>query len=72
MHDIAFTIMILLAILDGWGYTNKKIGNAIYYADTPNMDKYMRCYPHSFLQTSGLAVGLPEGQMGNSEVGHKI
>ena len=70
MHDIAFTIMILLAILDGWGYTNQKIGNAIYYANTPNMDKYMRCYPHSFLQTSGLAVGLPEGQMGNSEVGH--
>ena len=62
--------MLLLAILDGWGYTNKKIGNAIYYARTPNMDSYMRNYPHSFLKTSGLAVGLPPGQMGNSEVGH--
>jgi len=62
--------MLLLIILDGWGYTHKKIGNAIYYARTPNMDKYMRKYPSSFLKTSGLAVGLPPGQMGNSEVGH--
>jgi len=62
--------MLLLAILDGWGYTNKKIGNAIYYAKTPNMDKYMRKYPHAILNTSGINVGLPSGQMGNSEVGH--
>jgi 2,3-bisphosphoglycerate-independent phosphoglycerate mutase len=70
MHGIAFTIMLLLAILDGWGYTNRKIGNAIYYARTPNMDRFMRDFPHSFLKTSGLDVGLPPGQMGNSEVGH--
>lgn len=62
--------MLLLAILDGWGYINKKIGNAIYYAKTPNMDKYMRKYPHAILNTSGINVGLPSGQMGNSEVGH--
>ena len=62
--------MLLLAILDGWGWTNKKIGNAIYYAKTPNMDKYMRKYPHALLNTSGINVGLPPNQMGNSEVGH--
>ena len=62
--------MLLLAILDGWGHTNKKIGNAIYYAKTPNIDGYMRKYPNTFLKTSGMAVGLPPGQMGNSEVGH--
>ena len=64
--------MLLLAILDGWGWTNKKIGNAIYYAKTPNMDKYMRKYPHALLNTSGINVGLPPNQMGNSEVGHTI
>jgi len=62
--------MILLAILDGWGYSNSKIGNAIYYAHTPNFDEYMARYPHTLLEASGEAVGLPAGQMGNSEVGH--
>jgi 2,3-bisphosphoglycerate-independent phosphoglycerate mutase len=62
--------LILLAILDGWGYREEKEGNAIYHAHTPNYDRYMRKYPHSLLQASGEAVGLPEGQMGNSEVGH--
>ena len=62
--------MILLAILDGWGYTEKREGNAIYHARTPHMDRYLKIYPHSFLKASGEAVGLPRGQMGNSEVGH--
>lgn len=62
--------MILLAILDGWGYAEKKEGNAIHHARTPNMDRYLKTYPHSFLKASGEAVGLPPGQMGNSEVGH--
>ena len=62
--------MLLLAILDGWGHTNKKIGNAIYYAHTPNFDKFIRKYPYTLLEASGLSVGLPSNQMGNSEVGH--
>ncbi|RLF44829.1 MAG: 2,3-bisphosphoglycerate-independent phosphoglycerate mutase [Thermoplasmata archaeon] len=62
--------MILLTILDGWGHTTKRIGNAIYYASTPNFDEFWRKYPHTILEASGEAVGLPTGQMGNSEVGH--
>ncbi len=62
--------MLLLAILDGWGYREEKEGNAIFHAKTPNMDKFMKQYPFTLLNTSGLAVGLPPGQMGNSEVGH--
>ena len=62
--------MILLAILDGWGYTTRRIGNAIYYAHTPNFDDLWRENPHTLLKASGEAVGLPAGQMGNSEVGH--
>ncbi|HEC76819.1 MAG TPA: 2,3-bisphosphoglycerate-independent phosphoglycerate mutase [Thermoplasmatales archaeon] len=62
--------MLLLAILDGWGYSENTIGNAIYYAHTPNFDRYFRKYPHTFLEASGEAVGLPKNQMGNSEVGH--
>lgn len=61
---------VILLILDGWGIaTNKKV-SAIDAANTPFMDKLMKEYPHSTLEASGLAVGLPEGQMGNSEVGH--
>ena len=62
--------MLLLAILDGWGYRKEKYGNAIAYAHTPNMDSFMEKYPFTILQAGGAAVGLPEGQMGNSEVGH--
>lgn len=62
--------MLLLAILDGWGYREEKQGNAIAYAHTPNMNSFMKNYPFTLLQAGGLAVGLPEGQMGNSEVGH--
>jgi 2,3-bisphosphoglycerate-independent phosphoglycerate mutase len=60
----------MLMILDGWGINEHARGNAILKAQTPNFDKLMRHYPNTILQTSGLSVGLPEGQMGNSEVGH--
>jgi len=61
---------VLLMILDGFGLSEKKEGNAIASAKTPNLDKLFSSYPHSILDASGLSVGLPEGQMGNSEVGH--
>ncbi|NJD54113.1 MAG: 2,3-bisphosphoglycerate-independent phosphoglycerate mutase [Candidatus Methanoperedens sp.] len=61
---------ILLMILDGFGLSNKKEGNAIAAAKKPNIDRLFSTYPHSTLQASGMSVGLPEGQMGNSEVGH--
>jgi 2,3-bisphosphoglycerate-independent phosphoglycerate mutase len=61
---------VLLMILDGWGIaTNKKV-SAIDNAKTPYINSLYQTYPHSKLEASGLAVGLPEGQMGNSEVGH--
>jgi 2,3-bisphosphoglycerate-independent phosphoglycerate mutase len=60
----------MLCILDGWGISNSNEGNAAALADTPNLDKLFATCPHSRLEASGLAVGLPEGQMGNSEVGH--
>ena len=59
-----------LFILDGWGYSETSKSNAIAAANTPNWDKLWATRPHSLIQTSGMAVGLPEGQMGNSEVGH--
>jgi len=61
---------ICLIILDGWGLSDCRDGNAIYLADTPNMDRYYKIYPNTKLNASGEAVGLPAGQMGNSEVGH--
>lgn len=61
---------VVLLILDGWGLSRDKEYNAVYLAHTPRYDKLMKEYPHTSLKTSGLAVGLPEGQMGNSEVGH--
>jgi len=61
---------VVLMILDGWGIaTNPKV-SAIDAAKTPFIDSLYKAYPHSKLEASGLAVGLPEGQMGNSEVGH--
>jgi 2,3-bisphosphoglycerate-independent phosphoglycerate mutase len=57
-------------ILDGWGYTSKTEGNAIKAAKTPVLDELSKKYPCCLLKASGEAVGLPEGQMGNSEVGH--
>jgi 2,3-bisphosphoglycerate-independent phosphoglycerate mutase len=61
---------ILLAILDGWGAGPLTEYNAIYVARTPNMDHWQRSYPYTTLLAHNGAVGLPEGQMGNSEVGH--
>ncbi|MBU4492355.1 MAG: 2,3-bisphosphoglycerate-independent phosphoglycerate mutase, partial [Euryarchaeota archaeon] len=61
---------LLFMILDGYGLRESKEGNAIASAKTPNLDKLFVNYPHSVLDASGLSVGLPEGQMGNSEVGH--
>ncbi|OUL29742.1 phosphoglycerate mutase (2,3-diphosphoglycerate-independent) [Nostoc sp. T09] len=61
---------VVLVILDGWGYCEEKRGNAIVNAQTPVMDSLWAAYPHTLIRTSGKAVGLPEGQMGNSEVGH--
>ena len=60
----------ILIILDGWGIGNKSKGDVIYQANTPNMDKLTENYPNSQLFTDGENVGLPNGQMGNSEVGH--
>jgi 2,3-bisphosphoglycerate-independent phosphoglycerate mutase len=59
-----------LIILDGWGIGNGSESDAIAHAQTPFMDHLLESYPHATLQTSGENVGLPEGQMGNSEVGH--
>lgn len=59
-----------LIILDGWGMGKDYEGNAIYRAKTPNFDVLMRKYPNTVLSASGYDVGLPKGQMGNSEVGH--
>src|SRR5438552_6027021 len=61
---------VLLVILDGWGNNPRRDGNAIAQQGTPDIDRLAAGFPVSQLQTSGLAVGLPEGQMGNSEVGH--
>ena len=57
-------------ILDGWGCAPPGPGNAVELAATPNFDRLWRTYPHTTLEASGESVGLPPGQMGNSEVGH--
>jgi 2,3-bisphosphoglycerate-independent phosphoglycerate mutase len=61
---------VILLILDGFGVNPSKRNNAVAEAATPNLDAYFARYPHTLLQASGTAVGLPDGQMGNSEVGH--
>ena len=61
---------LILAILDGWGYTRKRGGNPIQSATKPAFDVIDKQYPMVLLQASGLAVGLPWGEFGNSEVGH--
>lgn len=60
----------VLIILDGWGYREDTSANAIYHANTPVLDELKAKYPNMLIDTSGMAVGLPDGQMGNSEVGH--
>lgn len=61
---------VALIILDGFACREETEGNAVAQADTPNFDRYWQSYPHTHLRACGKAVGLPEGQMGNSEVGH--
>ncbi|MES3033342.1 MAG: 2,3-bisphosphoglycerate-independent phosphoglycerate mutase [Gemmatimonadota bacterium] len=61
---------VCLVVLDGWGYRDDATANAIALAETPNWDRLMGALPHTLLEASGRRVGLPEGQMGNSEVGH--
>jgi 2,3-bisphosphoglycerate-independent phosphoglycerate mutase len=70
MRDGRTYPLVALVILDGWGIAPAGPGNAIELADTPVFDRLWREYPHAQLEASGAAVGLPDGQMGNSEVGH--
>src|SRR5271169_857989 len=61
---------LVLTVLDGWGFSPAAEGNAIAAARKPTYDSLLRKYPNTLVQTSGPSVGLPAGQMGNSEVGH--
>jgi len=61
---------VILTVLDGWGFSPETTGNAIALARTPNYSEFLKKFPHTLVHTSGPFVGLPEGQMGNSEVGH--
>ncbi len=61
---------VMLVILDGWGWREEVADNAVRQAQTPAFDALWSAYPHAFLRTDGAEVGLPAGQMGNSEVGH--
>jgi 2,3-bisphosphoglycerate-independent phosphoglycerate mutase len=61
---------VVLVILDGFGWREKSADNAVALAAKPNFDRLWKASPHALLHTSGRDVGLPDGQMGNSEVGH--
>src|ERR1700730_2484785 len=61
---------VVLCVLDGWGCRSERADNAILQAQTPNWQRFLQTAPHARLQASELYVGLPQGQMGNSEVGH--
>ncbi len=61
---------VMLVIMDGWGWREETEGNAVRLAKTPNIDEFQEKYPFTLLEAAGEAVGLPPGQMGNSEVGH--
>ena len=61
---------VALIIMDGFGYSTEDSASAIALAKTPNLDKIVKEYPNTLINASGLDVGLPNGQMGNSEVGH--
>lgn len=63
---------LLVIILDGWGLRDSEVGNATKMAKTPNFSNYWNSYPHCSIEAAGLAVGLPEGQQGTSEVNHSI
>jgi len=69
---LSTTSPVILVILDGFGINSRKEGNAIAHASTPHLDALLKNYPNSRISMSGMDVGLPEGQMGNSEVGHMI
>jgi 2,3-bisphosphoglycerate-independent phosphoglycerate mutase len=69
MNQTSIPPMVLI-ILDGWGYRESSDGNAVAAAQTPVMDSLWAAYPHTLIRTAGKDVGLPDGQMGNSEVGH--
>jgi len=62
--------LVMLVILDGWGWRDDSADNAVHLAHTPSFDALWQASPHALLRTSGRDVGLPDGQMGNSEVGH--
>jgi len=62
--------LTMLMILDGFGKNEKQEGNPIVAANTPNLDKILKTYPAAEMYTSARDVGLPDGQMGNSEIGH--
>jgi 2,3-bisphosphoglycerate-independent phosphoglycerate mutase len=68
--DARHAASVCLVVLDGWGLAEPGPGNAVSLADTPVFDELWRVFPHTTLSACGRAVGLPEGQMGNSEVGH--
>ncbi|MDP3255323.1 2,3-bisphosphoglycerate-independent phosphoglycerate mutase [Bosea sp. (in: a-proteobacteria)] len=70
MPAASATRPVMLMILDGWGWREEAQNNAVRLAATPHFDRLWAASPHAFLKTSGLDVGLPPGQMGNSEVGH--
>src|SRR3569623_1872697 len=61
---------VMLVVLDGWGWREDADDNAVRQAKTPSFDRLWASGPHAFLRTDGREVGLPDGQMGNSEVGH--
>ncbi|MDE8344597.1 MAG: 2,3-bisphosphoglycerate-independent phosphoglycerate mutase [Acidocella sp.] len=70
MKDQIMPKPVMLVILDGFGWREERADNAVALAATPNFDRLWQTSPHAFLTTCGLVVGLPQGQMGNSEVGH--
>src|SRR5436305_12935518 len=70
MENREHTKLVTLIIMDGFGLAPPGPGNAILLAKTPHLDYYMARYPHTELAASGIAVGLPPGEMGNSETGH--
>ena len=61
---------VVLCVLDGWGHRDSETENAITPPNTPNFQRLWKDSPHAYIDTCGVDVGLPEGQMGNSEVGH--